>query len=84
MRGLIVDIKGHLFNSSSVAALDTVWGSEHLKRSEIFNFQLQQVIHDDLRAMQWIRCISGQYIDITTTFRAQIKGTFPQSWCLTS
>ncbi len=83
MRGLIVDVRGSLFHDEDERGLDSVWGTEHLKRSEIFSYQMKQVLAEDLVAMQWIRHISGQYIDMTTTFRAQIKGTFPQSWCLT-
>lgn len=41
-----------------MAALDSVWGNTHLKRSETFNAQLKEMFLDQLFAQAWVRMIN--------------------------
>lgn len=37
-----------------MATMDTVWGSDHLKRNEVFSQQIKEMFEDELYARQWV------------------------------
>lgn len=41
-----------------MAAMDTVWGSTHLQRNEVFSAMVKEQFLDELYAKQWVRMIS--------------------------
>lgn len=41
-----------------MAAMDSVWGSDHLKRNEVFTSQIKEMFEDQVFASQWVRMIN--------------------------
>ncbi len=39
--------------------MDSVWGSTHLKRNEVFNDQLKEMFEDELQAQKFVRMINN-------------------------
>lgn len=38
--------------------MNSIWGADHLERSEIWSAQLKEALQDDLQAQQWVNWIS--------------------------
>ena len=74
--GRIVDIRGNLFNPprKRKSGLDSTWSDSHLKRSEVFNLQLREVLRENLIASRFVNWITGcSMIDLTTSFTKLIR-----------
>jgi hypothetical protein len=41
-----------------MAAMDSVWGSDHLQRNEVFSSQIKEMFQDQVFASQWVRMIT--------------------------
>lgn len=41
-----------------MATMNTIWGADHLERSQVWSTMIKQALEDDLQAQQWVRWLT--------------------------